>query len=140
MYLSIGETPIKAKVDCPSIVAKRMGDSCTQVGEPGSEYRQTRRSPAHSCHKDSFASVQKRLQESTELLHPISRSPNLAAIMGDGADYKLHRNDGQGEGFRDKCRTRSASFVSKRLTFTEPASPVPQRQIELQTGSLRNIR
>jgi hypothetical protein len=73
MYLSKGKTPIKAKVDCPSIVAKRMGDSCTQVGEPGSEYRQTRRSPAHSCHKDSFAGMRKRLHESTALLHPIDQ-------------------------------------------------------------------
>src|SRR3990167_4560208 len=99
MYLSIGETPINAKVDCPSIVAKRMGDSCTQVGEPGSENRQTRRSPAHSCHKDSFASVQQRLQESTELLHPITQVAKPGRHWGDGADYKPHRNSRQGEGF-----------------------------------------
>ncbi|WP_223447379.1 MULTISPECIES: hypothetical protein [Pseudomonas] len=100
MYLSIDETPISAKVDCRSLVAKRMGDSCTQVGEPGSENRQTRRSPAHSCHKDSFAKVQQHLQKSTVLLHPIEQVAKPGRHLGDGADYKLHQGHGQGEEFR----------------------------------------
>jgi hypothetical protein len=73
MYLSIGETPIMARVNCLSIVAKRMGDSCTQVGEPGSGNRQTRKSPAHSCHKNSFAGMQKHCIKAQRFCIPIDQ-------------------------------------------------------------------
>ena len=84
------------RLTVPRIVAKRLGDSCTQVGEPGSEYRQTRRSPAHSCHKDSFASVQQRLQLSTELLHPIEQVAKPGRHLGDGRTISVNGLGGQG--------------------------------------------
>ncbi|WP_217902001.1 hypothetical protein, partial [Pseudomonas mandelii] len=71
-----------------AFVAKRMGGSCTQVGEPEQSNRQTRRSPAHSRHNmHSFAGAKtpawKRV--AFALCCQVAKPDRH---MGDGPEYK----------------------------------------------------
>ncbi|NNA70111.1 hypothetical protein HBO22_26310 [Pseudomonas gessardii] len=63
-----------------SLVAKREGGSCTQVGEPETSNRQTRGSPAHSRHNSDSAGAKEFAKESKQLLHSLNGSPNPIAI------------------------------------------------------------
>jgi len=70
--------------ELPTIVAKQSRwQRCAgwRTGNQGN--RQTRRSPAHSCHKAAMR-VRKPLQASRKLSHTVNGSPNPIALLGDG--------------------------------------------------------
>jgi hypothetical protein len=64
------------------IVAKRIGGSCTQVGEPETSNRQTRRSPAHSRHNSDSAGAKKPAKKTQNVFALVIGSPNPIALFG----------------------------------------------------------
>jgi len=117
MYLSIGETPIKAKDDCPPVVAKRLGDSCTQVGEPGSESGRPEGLPRTAAIKTALRACKSGCIKAQRIAFQSIRSPNPNRHLGDETDYKPQDISAVGEEFRAFCRTRAAEISDLSLAF-----------------------